>query len=316
MPRFKNVISYRIDPAWQPDLARAEEQLQAHRFVPCGATQELSAGWVAPRSGGGDHGALAESVAGQWLLEYMIERKALPGAVVRREVDARAAKIEAETGRKPGKKERRQLKEDTVQALLPMAFTQQARVAVWIDPRALRLTLDTANATRADAVVSGLVEALGSFGVQAVHTELAPASAMAEWLATQEAPAGFSIDRECELKATDESKAAVRYAKHALDIEEVRQHIAAGKRPTRLAMTWEDRVSFELTEGLTLRKLSFLDGVLDGTSEEAQDDFDTDAAIVTGELGRLLPALMEALGGETAASAPRGQARATEEAPF
>ncbi len=56
-----------------------------------------------------------------------------------------------------------------------------------------------------------------------------------------------------ELKASDDSKAVVRYAKHPLDIDEVREHIAAGKRPTRLAMTWEDRVSFELTEGMQLR---------------------------------------------------------------
>jgi recombination associated protein RdgC len=240
---------------------------------------------------------------------------------VRRKVEERCAQIEASSGRKPGKKEKKELKEDVTHELLPLAFTRHARVAVWIDPEQRRLTLDTSNAARADAVVTALVQAISGFAVAAVNTQQEPASAMAGWLATQEPPAGFTIDRECELKATDESKAVVRYAKHPLDIDEVREHIAAGKRPTRLAMTWEDRVSFELTEGGQVRKLNFLEGVFDGGGSNAtkgDEGFDTDAAIVTGELGQLIPALLEALGGEmalgAASAAPRAAERATAQA--
>ena len=92
----------------------------------------------------------------------------------------------------------------------------------------------------------------------------------------------------------------MRYARHALDIDEVRQHIAAGKLPTQLAMTWDDRVSFVLTETAQVRKLKLLDVVMDGVQKGGKDDdgFDTDAAILTGELSALIPDLLEALGGE------------------
>ena len=62
-------------------------------------------------------------------------------------------------------------------------------------------------------------------------------------------------------------------------------------------MTWDDRVSFVLTEGLQIKKIALLDAVMDGQS---QDDggFDTDVTIATGELSRLIPDLIEALGGE------------------
>ncbi|MDA7418339.1 recombination-associated protein RdgC [Xenophilus arseniciresistens] len=312
MPRFKNALAYRLEPSWVPDFNAAQDALDAQRFAPCGPSQESSAGFVAPR--GQEHGLLLESVGGQWLLEYMVESKTVPASVIRRKVDERAAEIEKTTGRAPGKKEKKQLKEDVTHELLPLAFTRHARISVWIDPEARRLTLDTSNAARADGVVTALVQALPGFAVAPFHTQQEPASAMAGWLASYEPPAGFSIDRDCELKASDESKAVVRYAKHPLDIEEVRQHIEAGKRPTRLAMTWEDRVSFELTEGFTLRKLAFLEGVLDdagvgGDAKKGEENFDTDAAIVTGELRQLLPALLEALGGEMqlgqAAAAPR-----------
>jgi recombination associated protein RdgC len=120
---------------------------------------------------------------------------------------------------------------------------------------------------------------------------------MTQWLKEQEGPEGFSIDRECELKATDESKAVVRYGRHPLDIAEVQAHIEAGKLPTNLAMTWDNRVSFVLRENLQIKKVAFLDTVFDG-QESADSGFDADAAIATGELSRLIPALIAALGGE------------------
>ena len=65
-------------------------------------------------------------------------------------------------------------------------------------------------------------------------------------------------------------------------------------------MTWNNRVSFVLTEAGQVKKLTLLDVVLDGVLEKGKDDdgFDTDAAIVTGELSAFIPDLLEALGGE------------------
>ena len=86
---------------------------------------------------------------------------------------------------------------------------------------------------------------------------------MSAWLSEKQAPPGFSIDRECELKQPDSEKAAVRYARHTLDIDEVGEHIKQGKLPTQLALTWNSRVSFVLTEGLALKKIKLLDVVLE-----------------------------------------------------
>jgi recombination associated protein RdgC len=121
---------------------------------------------------------------------------------------------------------------------------------------------------------------------------------MASWLISQEPPAAFSVDRECELKAADESKSVVRYVRHPLDTDEVKQHVESGKLPTRLALTWEGRVSFALTEALQLKKIAFLDVVFEAMSTEKDEGFDADVAIATGELRKLLPDLLEALGGE------------------
>ena len=302
------MIIYRIAPQWQIGLEQVEEALGKVPFMECGATQERSWGWVPPR--GDAHGPMAESIAGQWVLRFMVESKVLPGSVLARRVEEKAVRIEQETGRKPGKKEAKELKEEAKLDLLPMAFTKQGSMWVWIDTAARTLVLDTSSQGRADEVVTALVEALPGLSVSLLDTQTSPQAAMSHWLSTQEAPVGFTVDRECELKAADEEKAVVRYARHPLDIEEVQAHIAAGKLPTKLALSWDDRVSFLLTEGLQIKKLTFLDAVLDGKGKD-DGGFDADVAIATGELTKLIPDLIEALGGESergigAGAAPAG----------
>jgi len=299
---FKNLMAYRLTGPWVSSTAKLEEALQSAHFVECGASQEKSVGWVEPR--GQAHGACVEVVAGQWILKWMMEVKSVPGSVVKRKVQEQVARIEADTGRKPGKKEVRSLSDEVRQSLLPMAFTKQSSVTVWIDPQAQRLVIDAASAAKADEVLTSLIKAVDGLALALVDTHTAPATAMAHWLGSQEAPQGFSVDRECELRAADESKAVVRYTRHALDTDEVAQHIAHGKVPTRLALTWNDRVSFVLTDALQLKKVAFLDVVADeaptSAADRDQDHFDADVAIATGELRRLLPVLFEALGGESA----------------
>lgn len=290
------MIIYRIAPQWQIGLEQIEAALAKVPFMECGATQERSWGWVPPR--GDAHGPMAESIGGQWVLRFMVESKVLPGSVLARRVEEKAVRIEQETGRKPGKKEAKELKDEAKLDLLPMAFTKQGSMWVWIDTAARTLVLDTSSQGRADEVVTALVEALPGLSVSLLDTQTSPQAAMAHWLSTQEAPVGFTVDRECELKAADEEKAVVRYARHPLDIEEVQAHIAAGKLPTKLALSWDDRVSFLLTEGLQIKKLTFLDAVLDGKSKD-DSGFDADVAIATGELTKLIPDLIEALGGES-----------------
>jgi recombination associated protein RdgC len=293
---FKNVIMYRIGADWSATVAEIEASLDGARFVECGASQEKSIGWTEPR--GEAHGPLVESIAGQLILKLKIETRALPGSVITKKANERVAQIEATTGRKPGKKETREIKDDIKLELMPLAFSKESAVWVWIDPDAMLLVIDAGSQGRADEVVTMLVKCLSGLAVKLIDTKVSPTTAMSEWLISQEPPAGFTVDRECELKAADESKAVVRYTRHPLDNDEVRGYVESGKLPTRLAMTWDSRVSFMLTEGFQVKKLTFLDVVFEGTATGKADSFDADVAIATGELRKLLPDLLETLGGE------------------
>jgi recombination associated protein RdgC len=309
---FKNVWVHGVASGWPESLDVLEAALQRMPFEPCGASQDKAVGWVEPRHTGGasGHGPLVESVNGQWMLRFMAEVRQVPTSVIQRRVDDMAAQIEATTGRKPGKKEKRDLKEDAVAALLPQAFPRQQSTWVWLDTEHHRLVLDTTSSGRADDIITALVKLLDGFAVEPLNTATSPAVAMAAWLTEQAAPAGFDIGKECELKSADETQAVVRYARHPLLTEEVQAHIASGKQPTRLALDWDGRVSFVLTDTLQLKKVAFADSVVEQAKAQGQraDDFDGNVLMLTAEVGPLIGDLIDALDGLAELGAPASAA--------
>lgn len=297
MKLFKNIAFYRIAEGFPFDLAAAQEHLAASTFTPCGPTQALSVGFEPPREA---NGPMVESIGGQWIAKIKTETKQVPAQVINRRVDELSKDIERQTGRKPGRKLRKELQEQALLELLPMAFAKQATALVWIDPNTRTLVVEASSNGKAEDLAGAIVKALhGTMGLSLVRTSEAPSNCMAAWLTDGIPPDGFSIDRECSLQGTDEQRSVVKYGRHNLDTDNVREHIKQGKIPTSMALTWQGRVSFLLTDTLLLKKVQFLDVVFGGKAGDQQaDEFDTNMAIATGELSDLIADLLDALGGE------------------
>ena len=297
---FKNLQIYRLPAPWGIDLAKLEEQLARGTFARCASHEPMSRGWVSPRK----DGALIHACNRQWLIALAVEQRLLPSSVVNEEVKERAEKLTEQQGYAPGRKALRELKERVTEELMPRAFTKKRTAFVWIDPVNGWFVVDAGSQAKAEEAIEHLRHCLDEFPLKPLHTQLSPQSAMADWLAGGDAPDGFTIDRDCDLKSDSEEKAAVRYVRHALGDEvsgEIKAHLAAGKLPTKLALTWDDRISFVLTEKLEVKRLTFLDILkeqAEKAAEHADEQFDADFALMTGELQRMLPAVIGALGGE------------------
>ena len=295
---FRNLQIFRLTSEWAYTTDSLSQALHKGLFHGCGATERVARGWVPPR---GEDGELVFSVAHQQLIALGVEQKLLPASVVRQYALAKLTEIEAAQGYKPGRKQRRDVTDQLEIELLPRAFVKRGLTYVWIDPVNRWLLVDASSSTRADEVMEHLKLSLGELPITLVKTQLAAASAMTQWLAAGHAPGGFSIDRDCELCAAAEERAAVRYVRHNLDSDEVRSHIAAGKAATRLALTWNDRISFVLTEQLQVKRVAFLDLLKEDAerqNENADDLFAANFTLMCGELAQLLGDLLEALGGE------------------
>lgn len=294
---FRNLQIYRLTPGWSIAPEQLATQLETHPFRPCGSMEMQSSGWLPPRN---DEG-LVHVLQGQMLIALGIEQKLLPGAVVKQVAGDRIADFEREHGYSPGRKQVREIRERVAEELLPRAFVRRRTLHAWIDPAHGWLLIDAASTARAEELLEILGKSVTGLPLSPLHTQRSPAAAMTDWLLSGEAPAGFSIDRDCELRSPLDENATVRYLRHPLDGEEIREHLAAGKQPTRLALTWDDKISFVLTDKLEAKRLAFLDVLKEAAesgAETAAEQFDADFAIMSGELAHMLPALVEALGGE------------------
>lgn len=294
---FKNLQIYRLPAQWGMSQEQLEEALSPQTFSDASGMDMQNQGWCSPR----ENGILVHAVNRQFLISFATEKKLLPATVVNQVSKAKAAEIEEQQGFAPGRKQMKEIKEQVTDELLPRAFSIRRNTGVWIDPVNGWLVVDAGNAGRADEVIKLLIKSVKRLPLRALRVQQSPVSAMTQWLVADEAPPGFTIDQDTELRSTGEGKATVRYVRHALEADDVRRHIEAGKQCTRLALTWNSRISFVLTESLTLKRITPLDVIKEadgGMTRDADERFDGDMMLMTGELGAMLTCLVDALGGE------------------
>lgn len=292
---FTNLSVYKLPSPWAFTPEQMEEALQAGVFVEPSSNELLRQGWASPRPNGG----LVHTVNKQMLIRLVTEKKLLPASVINQVTKARAAEIEEQQGFSLGKRAMKELKERVADELLPRAFSIKGDILTWIDPVNGWLVVNTPSASKSDEVVKILLKAIDKFPLENLRVQRSPTAVMTEWLKADEAPAGFTVDMDCELRATGESKAAVRYVRHTLDPVEINRHIDSGKQCTRLAMTWDSKISFVLTESLTIKGVKPLDVISEKESTTKNEDerYDSDFMLMSGELAKMLNDIVESLGG-------------------
>jgi recombination associated protein RdgC len=293
---FKNLQIYRLPAPWAYTPEQLEEALKPLSFTPANSNELLRQGFDSPRG----NGNLVHTVNKQMLVMLGTEKKLLPGSVINQVAKAKAAELEEQQGFPPGKKAMKELKERVADELLPRAFSIRSNTFCWIDPVNGWLVVDAASPAKADDVIKHLLKAVDKMPLQSLRVQRSPVAVMTAWLEMDEAPHGFTVDQDTELRATGESRAAVRYVKHTLEPDDIRRHIASGKQCTRLAMTWTDKISFVLTESLAVKGIKPLDVLKesDSVSRDDNERFDNDMLLMTGELSAMLADIVASLGGE------------------
>lgn len=289
---LKNLQIYRITGG-TITASDLEEALSRHALQNCLQMEMQSRGWVVPRD---DKENFVHVFGQQLLIAFGVEKKLLPTAVINQHAKARIVAIEQMQGYKVGKKQTRDIKEAALIELLPRAFVLRSKTYVWIDLAGERVIIDTTNVKKADELLEMLFKVVDNLSLALIETQVSPSTAMTRWLSGDELPSVFTIDRDCELQGMDDEKSTIRYTHHVLDAGETIRHIKAGKKATRLAMTWDNKISFVLHDNLQLRRIAPLD-IIKESAETTEELFESDFAIMTGELGQLLPDLIDALGG-------------------
>ncbi len=296
---FRNLTLFRFSPAVAEDLARLDDVLGEHRLRPCGPLEMFTKGFVPP-VGRGEEAALTHVVKACTMVTVGGEDKLLPAAVINDELQRKVQKIAEEEGRKVGGRERKRIKEDLLTELLPRAFVRTSRLSAYVDRKHGWLVIDTASRKSAENALTQIREALGSFPAVPLAPEEGPRVLMTDWLANGNLPAGLAFGDEVELRDPASNTGAIaKCRRQDLDSEEIKEHLRNGKQVFQLGLVFDDRMSFVLGEDLIVRKLKFLDVVLDEMGDSHQDaaaEADASFALLTLELERLLAKLEEWFG--------------------
>lgn len=293
---FRNLTMFRFPRML--DLTGLPEGIAGLQLKPVGPLELSSRGFVSPF--GRDSDILHRQIGTAIWISVASEDKILPGAVVANAVAEKLAEVEKAEGRKLGGRARKRLKEDLVHELLPRAFVKPSRTDAMIDFDLGIIAVDTSSRKAAEAIVSDIRHAIGSFPALPLNAELAPRAVLTGWIAGDSLPESLAIGDEAELREPTDHGAVVKLQRQELQGDEVGRHLEAGKQCTRLALTMNDHLSFVLGEDLIIRKLKFLDAAIDslGDGDDRQDlqaELDARFALMAGELRVLFAALAPAL---------------------
>lgn len=297
---FKNVRAYRLTTPLALSAEQLHEQLDGSQFTPCGKTQSVSVGWVAPLGETTEN--LVHAAGGRYLLAMRREEKLLPAAVVREMVAEKVGEIEQEEARKVYRKEKLRLKDEITQDCLPRAFSRSALLYAYIDTRENWLFIDTSSAARAEEMVTLLRECIGTLPLLLPQVNQAPAAAMTSWLMHRTVPEDFVLGQDCELRELGEDGGIVRCRGIEMPGEEVDVHLEAGKQVVRVALEWDEKVSLLLAEDLCLRRLKFADELVAENDDIDDADplarIDADFALMSDAITSLQGRVMQLFGGE------------------
>ncbi len=293
---FKNITLFQFSNPFRISAESLEEKLAGRSARKCGPLEMSAIGWGSPLPEGSAH---VLSVEGGLLIAARKSEKILPATVVREALEERIAEIEASEARDVRNKEKQRLRDEITVELLPRAFTKSRTTYALIDPENGWLLIDTASRPRAEELTVLLRETLGSLEITNPETEHSPAGAMSRWLFNSTPPAGFTLDDECEIRESDEPGGTIRCKNIDITQGAVRKHLENRAQVVKLALSWNDRLSFVLDNEYTLRRIKPLE-VIDNLREE-NDDIDAEALFMAdlilfqAEIRGLIQRLLEVL---------------------
>jgi recombination associated protein RdgC len=292
---FRNVRYYRLDGVWPENEEALSTSLQQAGFEPCGPLTERSSGWVAVDPDTSD--LLARRVNGADLFRLRSQSRVLPAAAVNEELEARIDEFRSRMKEAPSASEKRRLKAEARDELMPKALLKSDRIWGYFDLKEKVLGIDTAQDSVAERFLRRIQASIDGISIRPLQF-MKPVDELLTAIFFEDAPSQLSLGRECRMQDLADVKSIVRWTDFDLSEKSIRNHVANGMRLTHLSIVYDNIMSCVLNEDGVISKLRFLG--MDDDNEDHKDPLarqDAEFVLITGTLRNLLGDLKKQLGG-------------------
>jgi len=287
---FRNVRFLRFTGAWPADEEKLSEALAKAAFTPCGPLSETSSGFEPPVETAAS--SFGRSIAGADLIQLRIQSRILPASAVNEALELRLDEYRDRMGEPPGRREKRRLKAETRDKLLPKALLRSERTRAFFLRSENVLAIDAATPAKIERFLEMLKLALGRFDAEPLEFRT-PIAKVLNRIFLGDPPAGIRMARECRMQDPADSKAVIRFSDMDLSDANIRKHVRDGMRLTHLGIDFNGVMSAVLDENGGLGKLRLLgtDAAEASDEEDPLTRFDAEFVLLTGTLRELLATL-------------------------
>ena len=292
---FRNLRFYRWQGTWPETEDKLSEYLEKSAFKPCGPLTERSSGWVPVAPDAGE--LLARRVNGADLLRLRSQSRVLPAAVVNEELEQRVEAYRERMQEAPSAREKRRLKNEARDDLMPKAMLKSDRIWGYADPAEQVIGIDTAQEANAERFLRRLTAAVDGLSIAPLQFR-EPLDPLLVRIFFGDAPRQFRAGRDCRMQDLADSRSIARWTDFDLSDPSIRRHVSDGMRLTHLAIEYDNTMSCVLSEDGVVSKLKFL-----GADEDHEDNDDPIArqdaefVLLAGTLKHFLGDLEKLLGG-------------------
>jgi recombination associated protein RdgC len=294
---FKNIFVFAFTRPFTTTDLELNEAMQQHTFTPCGSTELRHFGWSESLGKGS---LLTTESNGNVLICARSEDKILPAPVIKDAVDLRIEQLESEQARTATKKEREQIKEDVIFELLPRAFSRIVDTHAYINTKENIIVVNTSSRGKAEDVLALLRKTLGTLPVTSISPEVAPDELMTNWVVDADCEDGvmgnnFTIGMEAHFNSIGDQSASAVVKNQDLSCVEVKAHLDAVQYVTKLALEFDESMSFILCDDLSIKRIKFFDVLAeqndDIDSDDVQGKLTADFTLMSSTLNQLIYAL-------------------------
>lgn len=236
-----------------------DQHLSEASFVEPTPSQPASSGFVSMPEW---EGAFAIPFHGGLAFAFRTDTKVIPSSAVKAEIETRVKWIEDHEARKPGRKERRGIKDDVMHNLCLKALARTQITICYYDQARKFLFIPTTSVSTSDRIVTALIRAIGSVKTSTIHVDNVRrglTTCLKAWLDGDDEVFGeFEVGGEVTLISFDKRKLTVKSDRIDSNSDGLKEAIARRMDVTQISLM-HGACSFKLTDSFRLKGIKVVE---------------------------------------------------------